>query len=252
MKESLKKTIAFIIALIPPMLAILLGCILLLADTIVNGTIIVTYFVIPISAIILLAANIFSGSGKLFKAFIGFLITIAFFVSFGICYVIGTHEMLTIKADGDIDETYTEVCNGFNVMPKIEELSNYTKLEHYDYYSSTLMIFTCDADTLIVHYDRDEYEKQKKMLEERYVFENDNEYIDEYSCNVGGYFVRILDNDGEYRGVIEYPKKMVMIATNDQECTIAYVAFYDDDLDYIESLETFLLNDCGWKHILED
>ncbi|MBQ4120656.1 MAG: hypothetical protein IJD35_01440, partial [Clostridia bacterium] len=64
------------------------------------------------------------------------------------------------------------------------------------------------------------------------------------------YSFRTLDVN-EYGSEIQYPQRMVFIATNDQSNSIAYTAFYNNDLDYIESLEAFLLRDCGWKHIIK-
>lgn len=42
---------------------------------------------------------------------------------------------------------------------------------------------------------------------------------------------------------------MYLIATNDATREIVYLFFFDDDLDYIEDLDEFIRNDCGWKHI---
>ncbi|MBQ9085400.1 MAG: hypothetical protein IJY24_07090, partial [Clostridia bacterium] len=76
-----------------------------------------------------------------------------------------------------------------------------------------------------------------------------------YTCNpfakINDYSFRVLDINEEYGLEIDYPKRLVIIVTNDQDNSISYTAFYDDDLDYIESLEEFLLNDCGWKHIIK-
>ena len=76
-----------------------------------------------------------------------------------------------------------------------------------------------------------------------------------YTCNpfakINDYSFRVLDINEEYSLEIDYPKRLVFIATNDQDNSISYTAFYDDDLDYIESLEEFLLNDCGWKYIIK-
>lgn len=76
----------------------------------------------------------------------------------------------------------------------------------------------------------------------------------EYPCEpfaeIHGYSFRVLDISDTYGTEIRYPAKMIFIATNDQSNSISYTAFYDDDIDYIESLEAFLLSDCGWKHIV--
>ena len=76
-----------------------------------------------------------------------------------------------------------------------------------------------------------------------------------YTCNpyaeIQGYSFRLLKVEDVYDGEIDYPSKIILIATNDQNHSIAYTAFYDDDIDIIESFESFVMEDCGWKHIVK-
>ena len=175
-------------------------------------------------------------------------------MSFFISNLFGTFEMLTHKIDGEISESYNDVCKAFGSMPLLDELGNYTTAEHYDYFSSTFLIFTCDADTLIVYYNEAEYQEQKALLDTKYVFQETEMIEHERACTpyaeISDYSFRTLSIDQKNGEEINYPQKLVFIATNDMEHSIAYTAFYDDDIDYIESLAEFLLKNCGWKHII--
>ena len=257
MKEriSKKRVIIFFITAILPILSIALGCLLLFADTLFNTSFLITYIAIPIISIALLALLMFSNRGVVLKIILTIFILLAFIFSFVATRLFGTFEMLSYNSENEIGDSYAEVCEYFDSMPTLDELGDYEKVKHYDYFSSTLGIFTCDADTLIVYYNSDEYQKQKALLDNKYVFQEAGMTASKYTCmpsaKIGSYSFRTL-NIKEYNSEIDYPKKMVFIATNEQDCSISYTAFYDDDIDYIESLENFLLNDCGWKHIVED
>ena len=257
MKERIttKRVIMFFITAILPILSIALGCFLLFADTLFNMAFFITHVAIPTISIAFLAMIIFSKRRVVVKTLLTIFVLFAFIVSFLISSMVGTFEMLTYKSDDEIGQSYTDVCKEFDCMPTLDELGNYTKVEHYDYFSSTFGIFTCDADTLIVYYNSDEYQKQKALLDNKYVFQEAGMTASQYTCmpstKIGSYSFRTL-NIKEYNSEIDYPQKMVFIATNEQDCSISYTAFYDDDIDYIESLENFLLNDCGWKHIVKD
>ena len=250
MKEQItaKRVIIFFITAILPVLSIALGCILLFADTLFNKSFFITFVAIPIVSIALIALVIFSKKSTLAKTLHTIFILLVFIVAFLFSNMIGEFEMLTYKSDNEIGQSYTDVCNKFDFMPTLDELGNYKKADHYDYFSQSFGVFTNDADTLIVYYDSEEYQKQKASLDNNYVFQETEMTAYGHSCMpfapIDGYYFRALP--------VNYPKEMVLIATNDQECSISYTAFYNSDYDYIESLEEFLLIDCGWKHIVKD
>ena len=253
-KITTKKLLTWFASILFPMFAIAIGCFLLFADTVFNLAFAVTYVIVPVVSIALLALIIFAVKKALPKVMLTVFVLIAFVISFLFSSAIGTFEMLTHKQNTEIGERYAEVCEAFVAMPTLEEVGNCTKVEHYDYFSSCFGIFTCDADTLIVHYDSTEYQEQKNLLDNKYVFQKGEMMSYGYTCNpfaqINDYSFRVLDINEEYGLEIDYPKRLVFIATNDRDNSISYTAFYNDDLDYIESLEEFLLNDCGWKHII--
>lgn len=254
-RHATKKELFFIVSIFIPVMAIVFGCILLFSDTLFNRAFAITYVVLPLISIVLLSLIIFAVKKTIPKIILTIVVLVVFGASFLIWSTFGTFESLRYTKDEKAGESYTEVCEAFAPMPTLEEIGAYTQVEHYDYFSNYVGIFTCDADTLIVHYNADEYQAQKGLLESKYVFQKDEmtalNYICEPSVEIDGYLFRALDITGEYGFEVYYPKKLVFVVTNDRENTISYIAFCDDDLDYIESLEEFLLNDCGWKHIIK-
>ncbi len=233
-------------ALLLPALAVVWGIVLLFADTLFNKACFITFLLIPLvmAAIILFIA--FSKQAFSRKVFDAVVFSVIFVIAFFASHMLGTFEMLTYKADAEIGKSYDEVCEEFAMIPTAKELGNYDKLEHYDYFSSAFGIFTCDADTLIASYSSADYEKQKALLDDKFTFNQDTE---NFSCILEGYSFRTLLTNGE--SDTEYLKRAIFIATNNEEKSISYTAFFSDDLDGIESLEDFLLDDCGWKHILK-
>ena len=93
----------------------------------------------------------------------------------------------------------------------------------------------------------------KAELDEAYVFETQAlescGEVCEPTDELDGFFLRMLDT-GKYRGShLEYPKRLVLIGTNDETREIMYIAYYDFDLDYITSLSDFVYRKCGWEYI---
>lgn len=119
--------------------------------------------------------------------------------------------------------------------------------------TSEFLIFTNEVDALICQYASAEYEIQKELLEETYTFQTAPMMECGYFCNptakIGDYQFRALAIDGTYSNAIHYPKCMNFVALNDKTQEIVYLSAYDDDLDFIQSLEEFLKVNCGWNHI---
>ncbi|MBQ8404520.1 MAG: hypothetical protein IJX55_08900, partial [Clostridia bacterium] len=115
-----------------------------------------------------------------------------------------------------------------------------------------MAIFTCNSYALISEYNEEEYEVQKALLNEKYIFQSEEmgafDTVCEHTAVVDGYFFRTLSVEGEYK-YINYPKNMFLIGTNDQTKEIVYMYFNDIDLDYISSLEDFINDDCGFEHM---
>lgn len=99
---------------------------------------------------------------------------------------------------------------------------------------------------MVCKYSEDEYLQKKSSLDEKYVFEIDDRTNKEQITEIDGYYFRML-SIAEYE--MNYPKEVVLIATNDKTREIVYISYLDWDIDTISSLDEFILNNCGWEHI---
>ena len=143
------------------------------------------------------------------------------------------------------------------IMPTRDELGDYLSVQSLCHHETELF-FSWEGWNLIVEYSAENYASQKALVEEKYRFKDHPYNPDEserytphdgcpYKTTVGSYFFRGLD-DLSYFGDSTYenfPKLVYMIGFNDTEHQIAYVRFYDFDLDAADSLEK-LLRYAGW------
>ena len=115
--------------------------------------------------------------------------------------------------------------------------------------------YSANADSIVLQYEKDEYEMQKNKLSSRYFLEFEDDeimFLDSVyrsSAVIGDYIFRILSTDDFYDEELEYPYTHMIIATNDKENKIAYIAYSMTGTDS-EAFAQFVLNDCGWTHIL--
>lgn len=124
-------------------------------------------------------------------------------------------------------------------MPVLSDLPPYENIE-YSYTHKPMLIFESDSVALVINYDDKTYKSEKDKLAEKYMFldhkikfDNDeNEYIiPEYEFSVNSYTFKVVDENEKYKG--EFPKSFGMIGTSDEKKSIAYLYFYDFDLDCI-------------------
>lgn len=227
-----------------PVLVVLLGLVLLIKNNaLTNITFMLAFVILPVLAISLIALVSFICKKRSVKMVLSILILILFAGSFLVVGFLGEYEELSLYENDEMKSQYTQ---NNKLMPALSELSHSEKVEYYDYFSAGLMgIFTWDVDALICEYDEDEYLIQKDLLDKKYVFQSD--FLN--ACDpttINGYFFRMLSKD-EYK--LNYPKEVVLVATNDEKKEIVYMSFFDEDRDYIESLDEFITDDCGWKYI---
>lgn len=126
-------------------------------------------------------------------------------------------------------------------MPDIEDLPEYKNIS-YKYNNKSIILFASDAITLVAEHDEETYENEKEKLTKIYSFlkrkvvsdaDERKYYIPEYEFSINSYDFKIVDENNNYNG--EYPKSFGMIGTSDKKKSIAYLYFYDTDLDYIEN-----------------
>lgn len=103
-------------------------------------------------------------------------------------------------------------------------------------------IFSSDGSVLIADYEQEAFEEQLKSIDRSYRFLTE-QITDEKHCwilsppsvfRIGNWTFRTLDeSQAENRSCNSFPKSIQMIAVNEQSMRIAYLDFYDSDLDYL-------------------
>ncbi|OPJ65821.1 hypothetical protein [Clostridium chromiireducens] len=162
------------------------------------------------------------------------ILVIVLILSFAGCSKSSTNIKTYLNSGAKID-TYAKDC-----MPAIDDLPKYRDISYKYNYVSTIM-FETETITLNISYDEETYENEKKKLTEKYKFLNQKfvsnfdeskYYIPEYEFSMNSYNFKVVDQNGDYKA--EYPKSFCIIGTSDEKKSVAYLYFYDFDLDYIE------------------
>ncbi|HCW52748.1 MAG TPA: hypothetical protein DG753_03195 [Clostridium sp.] len=111
---------------------------------------------------------------------------------------------------------------------------------YYKYNHIYRIIFETDTLTLVVNYSEETYTKEKERLLKEYKYldhkvisdlDSEKYYIPEYEFKVSTYDFKVADQSETYKD--QYPKSFGMIGFSDENKSIAYLYFYDTDLDYI-------------------
>lgn len=137
-------------------------------------------------------------------------------------------------------------------LPLLSEME--TVLDYrFDYTAKRASIFQSHAYVLIVSYDSEEYVLQNQQLDENYVFrteliEGETDGLD--PCfQLDGFDFRCVSCDDSYN---TYPKSMFFVGTSDVQYEIAYIYFYNQDLDFVSpSLAKFIEKETGWNEVKE-
>ena len=247
-----KRGIAFAIAMLLPLLAVVMGVYLLTVNICINRAFIIVHVAIPLIAAVLLAFCIFSGMKRIGKMAVTAVILILFVAAFLFAFTFGQHDKLKCYTGEEAAQQYRAAKDLNCLMPSLSEIGEPVDLEYYQLHASAAVYFVWDTYHLVCKYDAEEYVRQKELLEEKYVFQTDRMRDDHHSCEptaeIAGYQFRVLSTEGEYGDDIYYPKRLVLIAYSDEAQEIVYLSFYDVDLDYISSLKEFINHDCGWKY----
>lgn len=146
------------------------------------------------------------------------------------------------KSNTNIDEYLKSGSNidsyAKEFMPSIEELPQYKDIS-YKYNKETALWYKSDAMTLVVEYDDETYKSEKEKLSTKYTylsekipFDDEGLYIiPEYEFSINSYKFKVVKESDKDN--TDYPKSFGMIGTSDEKKSIAYLYFYDFDLDYI-------------------
>ncbi len=237
------RVLSLVLLSILPIIAIIKGIELVKDGMILTNSIIFTFFVLPIIAVLLFVIILVKAKKTWAKVVMCFVVLIASIFCFvGFCGF-QKYERINCYENEALQEQYAENTNAF--MPALTEISKPEKLEYYHYEGSEF-VFQWESKVLVCEYSEDEYLQNKTSLDEKYVFRIDDRANKDQITDIDGYSFRMLST-GEYE--TDFPKENVLIATNDATKEIVYLSFYDQDLDYIDSLDEFILDNCGWEHI---
>lgn len=163
-----------------------------------------------------------------------FWIVVGLFITFIFQPMFGSYKYHGEKAKNAIEEN-------MSYAPNFNEFGSGEVIDYY-YFQDNMFLFVSYASVKRVNYTEEEYAKQKDFLLNRespeapiyYHNENEEHYIlpeSEFQINEWNFKV-----DAESTP----PKSFLVFGFNDIENEIAYVEYYDSDLDYIgDSMEDF-------------
>ena len=142
-------------------------------------------------------------------------------------------------------------------LPKPIEAGAAKSLEYHAFFWSGL-IYESRTRILLCQYDEEGYQRAISSIDERLHFrtepigtgyyDNDRvEIMDEpYSMIGDERFRMVYPGDGD---ASDFYKMSYLIMTNETKHQIAYIAYYDFDLDMAESLEKLITEYSGWKYL---
>ena len=241
-----RRLIGFLCCALLPVAAMVLGILLLFKDVMLNVGIAVVYFLIPLLTAGLLVWCIFS-NGKTWKKYILCSVTLVLFLIalFYSCLIVGWTQLKRYEGNEAVQQYAISVSES-KLMPELSELGNPEEIEYYNLFFA-YVIFSHETDGLICTYTQEEYAIQKAQLDTTYNFQIEKTEDDNLpAVEINGYQFKLLSID---KYDLYYPKVVVLIGYSDDANEIVYIEFYDDDLDYITSLEEFIADDCGWKYM---
>ncbi len=192
---------------------------------------------------------------KFVQLLLSILLCVPLLIVFVFLLVFTSADYLTKYNENDLIQAPEMIRENSDFIPNIEEIDDYQEIEYYYFYSN-MRLFESDTYVLVSKYDVDEYEKQKAIIEQKYIFETESHTVkhldEEITCHpyaeIDGFLFRRIK--GEEAGIYEsYPKKVFIVGTNDETHEVVYIDFYDFDIDYIIYFDSFVKNDCGWRYI---
>lgn len=128
-------------------------------------------------------------------------------------------------------ENYNEEYNKFALY----ELGDYKNV-YYQCTKTGGYLFTSYGSLIVADYNENSFNEQIKLLDtnnyqnEPVLFDEAKYILPETDFNIGSWnFKTLVNTDLNY----DYPKVIKFIAINKNEQKIAYLTFYDQDIDYL-------------------
>ena len=154
-------------------------------------------------------------------------------------------------------DRYNAFAANNSVLPTTDEIGDDPVVSTLCHYEREAFFFW-ESHILIARYSDDAYEQEKAALDQKYSFRTaadkknfELRTADDFwrsglspEFRLDGYRFYLL-RESEYG----FPHEIYLIGMNDVKKAIAYVGFYDSDLDSIESWSDFLIEECGWRTI---
>lgn len=182
-----------------------------------------------------------------FLAFVGLIL----FIMFGS----NTYETADIAyyqaISGEIDGPNSLAILGEQIdipdcpyeLPFLNELEPFENYR-FNYTARRVSIFESHAYILIAEYSDAEYAARKTELDSRYIWRTDEDRGVSCQFILDGFRFRTVEGG-------RYPKEMLFIGTSDESGEIAYIYFWDPDLDDVSpSVEDFLTDETGWRKVV--
>lgn len=201
---------------------------------------------IPVSAILLsLPMVLIKKLHSAIRVILSSFLLILTLVSFAFLGFFGpTVEFRSFDNAEEINEYYNK-NDSLNDDFDFEKFGEYKNISNYKFHS--MAIFSQEAYTTIVKYDEDKFDSEKSNIESNHNFYSvptDDEEAEPVFL-YGGFNFKVEISDW-------YPKEMNLIGINEATNEIAFITFYDYDLDSISDYEEFLEYDCGWRYIIKE
>lgn len=242
-----KQRISCLIACAPSILLAGIGLSTLIRGKVFNLTWLLAYAVLPLFLAWLFCRLVRSKMKIRSKALTyPFVLLLGFLLLTAIAFF-GRFEWLRRYEGEALRREYPYVESAEPLMPSPDDLDSAQSME-YCAYSARQLIFSWHADALLCRYDQTAYEAEKTQLNQRFHFQEEKIGDCDPSVEADGYLFRLLDVE-KYSQDLWYPKKLMLIGTNDQRQEIVFLLYNDPDLDSVDSTEDLLRNYCGWNHI---
>ena len=124
-------------------------------------------------------------------------------------------------------------------MPDLEQCGNYSSM-NATYTYECFLFFDVYTVGLFLSYSESEYEAQKNNILSNYEFFKPDDENLKSDCNatVKNYNIQLVKAEYEYSTI----KMGLLIGTDDSNCKICYLFYYDFDLDVMDDLDTYIEN----------
>lgn len=146
---------------------------------------------------------------------------------------------------------YKQMTLSDKTAPDIDDFGKYSNID-FKFFRKHMLFFRSDSYTLISSYNKDTYLKEKEEFKSSYAFYNEpicndpdlslNVYKLKPHFSIDGYEFSVISSVDA-----DFPHDIYFWGFNDNENKIAFIYYHNFDLDYIESFEEHIRDECGWR-----